>query len=279
MSEFPRKTIEELKTRYFCEPSLRDVYVEGDFDKDIINKWCKDHGEKNIIPYVIDSVDIPLYILDKYALTSGNKQRVIALAQELKDIGSDAYTCIIDRDLDHWLKDLDVVPRLIWTQYCSIELYYFTEDVIKDIIVNISKSKIKNWDEFYSSFILTLKKIYSLRLCDAQMNLNLKWIDLSKYIIFNNSAIFLDEKGYLRMTLINNGVTAREKEFNQRVNDWFDKMNCDPRLCIRGHDFVDMMARVNKAFKGVKGYTDPQTVERLFITMVDKIDELIQSIR
>ena len=51
MSDLPRRTIEELKTRYFCEPDLFDLYVEGEFDQQLITSWCKKNLEKKIVPY------------------------------------------------------------------------------------------------------------------------------------------------------------------------------------------------------------------------------------
>mgnify|MGYP001373265796 CR=1 FL=1 len=87
----PRRTINELLTRYDLEPELFDIYVEGYFDRDIIDACLYGKTDINIAIYVIDSIDVGIDVLDKYGLTSGNKQRLIALSKELtcsKNAGS-----------------------------------------------------------------------------------------------------------------------------------------------------------------------------------------------
>lgn len=279
MSNIPRRTINELKARYLFEPSLRDIYVEGIFDKQIIISWCNKNNKKNIIPYEINTVDIPSFLLDKYDLTEGNKQRVVALAKELSLIESESYYCLVDKDLDHWFGDLDNTRKLLWTEYSSLELYFFSEELIKRIIVDVSGAKIKEWKVFYSSFVLVLKKLYALRLSDRKMNLNINWIDINKSLGFNGSNVGFDYVKYAKSCLISNGLHEKIDEFMSELDSWFDKLNCDPRLCIRGHDFVDLVAISNKSYRSVKSFQNSEAIQRLFVAFIDEVDDLIQSMK
>ena len=278
MSDLPRRTIEELKTRYFCEPDLFDLYVEGEFDQQLITSWCKKNLEKKIVPYEIDTVDIPMELLGKYNLTEGQKQRVITLAKELADQGLQGYKCLVDKDLDHWLGRVEEVPNLLWTDYCSVEAYFFNEALLKRIVLEVSSAKIVDWAVFFNSFVEVLKSLYCLRLTDASMQLSMKWIELDKYISVKNSEIQFDGKLYAERTILQNKHSSKKEQFLSEFIAWMGKIKGDPRLYTRGHDFVKMIAITNKNCKGVKGYQDVETIERLFIALVDESEELIDHI-
>lgn len=55
--ELPRPTIEELISRYTLEPTLDDVFVEGAFDKNILDVRARMQADRRITVYEIDSVD------------------------------------------------------------------------------------------------------------------------------------------------------------------------------------------------------------------------------
>lgn len=279
MSDIPRRTIEDLKTRYFVEPGLCDVYVEGEFDRLVINSWCDKNNEKSIVPYSIDSVDIPFEILGKYNLTDGNKQRVIALAKELADIECESYKCLVDRDLDHWLGDLENIPQLLWTDFSSLEMYFFSERLVKTIMIDISNCKIIDWHEFYESFVILLKQLYAIRLTGKTLGIDCSWCDIKKSLSTNKSSLIFDVAGYLSKNLITGGFKEHCEDFIRVHSEWMNTLDGDPRLCIRGHDFVDLMANAIKGYKGLKNFQDAEGLQRMLLAFIDEIDVLIQSLR
>jgi hypothetical protein len=279
MSDIPRRTIEDLKTRYFVEPSLCDIYVEGEFDRLVINSWCDKNSEKSIVPYGIDSVDVPFEILEKYNLTDGNKQRVIALAKELADIECNSYKCLVDRDIDHWFGDLEDIPQLYWTDFSSLEMYFFSEQLVKRIMIDISNCKIIDWHEFYSSFIILLKQLYAIRLTSKTLSIDCSWCDIKKSLRLNKSSLIFDVTGYLSKNLITGGFKEYREAFSREHSNWMKAMDGDPRLCIRGHDFVDLMANAIKEYKGLKSFQDSEGLQRMLLAFIDEIDILIQSLR
>lgn len=95
MTEIARRTIDELRMRYELEPALHDVYVEGQFDQDVISTCLREHGEYERTVYSIDSIEVPIGILAAHHLTDGNKQRVLALAQELSPLPPEcSFRCL-----------------------------------------------------------------------------------------------------------------------------------------------------------------------------------------
>lgn len=134
MSTVPRRKLSEIRTRYTLEPNLEDYYVEGSFDKEIVAA-IQSRINPGVKIYEIDTIEIPSETLQKHGLTSGNKQRVIALAKELSDLDEEVkFRCFVDKDLDEWLDRMQEAPRLKWTGPTSIELYFFCEDIIKKIV-------------------------------------------------------------------------------------------------------------------------------------------------
>lgn len=279
MSDLPRRTIEDIKTRYFVEPTLRDVYVEGYFDKLVLSSWCEKNAEKPFVPYEIDSIEIPFDILEKHGLTEGNKQRVIALAKELEELECDNYRCLVDKDLDHWLNTIECIPKLIWTDFSSLEMYFFSEQLIRRILVDISNTKIINWNEFYTSFTSILKQLYCIKLCDNLLNINGSWCDIKKSLKSSKSTLVFDHLGYINKNLISFGKASIYDDFINLFEEWIAKLNCDPRLCIRGHDFVELMSRSIKEYKGLNNFQEAEALQRILLAFIDEIDSLIHQLK
>lgn len=276
MSAPPRPTIAELLVRYELEPSLKDYYVEGCFDRDLLAHLAKKIGSRDIVFYEIDAIDVPAERLLAHGLTDGNKQRVIALARDLSVVGAKGkYRCIVDRDLDHWLGQLEDTPRLLFTRFCDVESYFLLEPLVAHFLVTVAKCRIPDWREFYSSFLIALREMYALRLTDRRLGWNLSWISIEKgFQVGGNSKIKFDMADYLPKLLAKNGKTKEVEYFMRDHTSACNLLNGDPRLYVRGHDLVDLLAWVVDKFKGVKAFSGAQAIERLFFTATDQADEL-----
>ena len=102
MDEY-RRTVSELLARYELEPTIRDVFVEGDGDSAIINWFTEEVGCKNVFVYDIGTVDVSEEFLTRLGLTNNNRSRVIALSKGLSSHSralSGRVVCIVDRDFD-----------------------------------------------------------------------------------------------------------------------------------------------------------------------------------
>ena len=159
MTDSIQWTVPELIARYELEPQLADVFVEGTFDTEVLT------NSPNLIQagytfYAIDVVDVPREILEKYSLSSGNKQRVIALARELAFLPeSTKFLCLVDKDLDHWFGMLESTRRLRWTMFCSIELHFLTVEAIRAVLVSTGRIKVGSFEAFVESFMGVLQTL------------------------------------------------------------------------------------------------------------------------
>jgi len=280
MGDIPQRSIDELYARYDLEPELQDVYVEGLFDKEVLERCFQKNSERDRVVYEIGSVRIPFETLYKHGLTEGNKQRVIALAKELSGLpGDQKYRCIVDRDLDHWISSLETVPRLAWTEHVSLELYFFTEETLNDILIVTAKTKISSIRNYTNSLAEVLRFLYALRLASHTLSLNLTWIDTNKSISIDNGKILINQKDYITKLLNSNAKMAQREDFEANTNYWLDTLQGDHRNFIRGHDFVDLLAWTIKEFKGLKYLASSECIERLFILIADKTTELLKLVR
>ena len=100
-----KKRISELITQYERHPEFRDIYVEGSWDKSLVEWVLKTAGITDFVVYDIDTVFITAEMLAKYDFhegQDGKKERVVTLAYELQDHVQDPnqVNCIADRDYD-----------------------------------------------------------------------------------------------------------------------------------------------------------------------------------
>lgn len=272
MSDLPKWKISELITRYTLEPNLEDYYIEGNFDKDILEKFCNEQEIQNNSFYIINNVDIPIETLNKYSLTNGNKQRIIALAHELSILPNCSTKFIIDKDLDQWLGISFEVSNLYYTEFTCLEISLADKLFIKEILTDISKCNLKNWEAFLESFFYVLKSFFSIRLTAKKLNLSITWIDPHKNIQITQEKITFDHSEYINKLLINNSMHPIYDQFNQTFEE-SQKIYClDYRYLTRAHDLTYLLALTIKRLKGIREFQNSEALQRLLLFNTKKID-------
>ena len=268
MTDLARRSIDELIVRYELEPTLDDVFVEGAFDKEVLSAAFLNSGLPERAIYDIETVEVPMSLLASYGLSDGNKQRVIALSRELSKLqGELAQLCLVDKDLDHWFGELEKNKVIKWTTHASIDLHFFSEGHLRDILLIACKATIQDFPEFLSSLRSVLLELYALRLADRELNWNLKWHDPSTCLTKNGSKILFNLGVYTGRLLQANAKSRRTHEFEQSLAIWKSQLVNDCRQCIRGHDFVDVLVWASRSFKGIRVMCSETAVGRLFIIL------------
>jgi hypothetical protein len=277
MNSSERRTIEELVARYMLEPSLRDIYVEGVFDQDIAERCIRQTGQKDRIVYHIDTVDVPRELLEAEGLTNGNKQRLIALAKSLARVQTGAsLKCLVDRDFDHWFGDLDTCPYLFWTRYCSLELYFFSEKILQEILIDVTKARIENFGVFITSLIDLLRSLYIMRLADKDLSWKMNWLALDKHLSQANSAIAFEKSEYISRLLQKNSRARFGPAFDTALSKWDQRVTGDHRCFIRGHDFIEALRWTISSFHGVKELASCKAIERILVLYSSQIPDLVE---
>lgn len=267
MSDSVRRSLVELLARYEFEPELRDIYVEGEFDSDTLTASLGDKLSEHYI-YSIETVDIPAEILQLYSLTSGNKQRIIALAKELESKleGEFNYLCLTDRDLDQWFGALENIRNHKWTRFSSLEMHFFNAEYLLHHLCTVCRAKVVNFDVFFRNFTEILRKVFALRCVGRELELNLSWLPIDKCVSKNNGIIEFDFEEYISRTLNKNGKHSQLASVNDRFEWWHTHLSGDPRQFIRGHDFVQLLSWAIKNFGGIRDLSTEVAVYRLFVS-------------
>lgn len=279
MTADPQWTIDELVTRYYLEPDLRDVFVEGYFDQDVLQACLKSAGDDERVCYPIDSVEIPSDILARYDLTEGNKQRVMALALELDTAVEDASCkCLVDSDLDLWITSKLTASYLVRTKFTSLDLYFFTEELLKRLLLTAGRAKIHDWAQFFESFVSALKDLYALKLADCELGLCLKWTPWTKCLDKQTTTISFNVLDYSRRVLLANSCGKDAETFIKCFHDWRGKLTVDPRLCIRGHDFVEIVSWAIGKFGGKKDFATADAIEAALLLVAEKAAEVLDEL-
>ncbi len=147
-----RKNINELMALYSLEDTVKDIYVEGEKDKNFISWFIDSRGVKNISVYEIGDINISDEILDKYDLPRGsNRSRVIAAAMELSEElpGCRNVMFIADRDYEDYLPTMVNSKLLVFTDYNSLESYLLNENAIRKIIAIVYGAYTERTTNFY----------------------------------------------------------------------------------------------------------------------------------
>jgi hypothetical protein len=221
--------------------------------------------------YEIDSVEVPAELLIKHGLTEGNKQRVIALARELSGLPAKcSYRCLVDKDLDHWFGAIEATARLIWTEFSSIELHFFSDEILRDILITTAKCKINSWEKYNDSLIGILSDLYALRLADRELSWSLEWSPVEKCLSHKNGQIFFDVAVYVERLLIKNNKMGLHNQFETSVATWKKKLFGDHRNYIRGHNFVELLAWSVRSFRGIKEFSSQVAIQRLFVLFASR---------
>jgi len=274
LSEHARWSVDELLVRYDLEPQLADVFVEGAFDKDVLTEVFASQSREGIF-YQIDVVNIPQELLDSYGLTSGNKQRVVALSRELERLGENARVrCLVDRDLDHWFGDVEDAGRLRWTRFCSIESHFISDQIVSDLVIKTANAKVANATVFILSLFEILKVLYALRLADRELSLSQKWVAIKKYLGREGDSLRIDTERYVTATLSANAILPQKNAFMDAVRKWQGRLDCDVRLASRGHDYSELLALAISQFDGHRAFKDQSAVERLFVLLAKSVPSL-----
>lgn len=273
----PRRRIDELRTRYELEPELDDVYLEGAFDKEIIDAAVRDTFELFRPTYSIDDIEVSAEILESHGLTEGNRQRVVAFSIELNLPKETGVRMVVDRDFEDWHPELPDSSGLVTTKYCDVETVFFHEDFLRKVVLGAASCKITNWEDFVEGVKSCAKGLYCLRLEAKIEGINVKLADFKKSLSFASGVPVLRIDNLIERSFSQSiGKQQRENllsKVNERLCEFESKSH---QLTAHGHDFLKLVALCIRANKGQKSLQSDDALSRLLILLAsDEKDSLL----
>ena len=239
-----RRTIRELVVLYRLEPELRDVFVEGVFDRQIIQWVLSKCGLPEAKVLTIASVDVPPELLSTLQLTEGNKQRVLALAVAVnKALGDDALqlTCIADADEDRVLESMIEVSQLLWTDFVSLDSYLIDEDHVTKFMHLALGCRDVEVPELLEAYGNVLREVFLIRAAARKCNLPVRMLSFVDCCNRDGGALRIDQAKLLRRLLDASQLRAHESQLSTAIEELRSKLSHDKRDYMNGEDFIQLL--------------------------------------
>jgi len=275
MSDDEQKRIGELLNLYSLE-DVKDIYVEGAFDKDVYQWFLRTNGRNDVSVYSIDVVEIPAEKFEQYNLSyPSNRSKLIVLSCELdraKNIES-TVLCIADRDYEDFLPT--VVPNsfLTFTDFNSLESYVLDFDIMsKFISIGLGRLPFEA-NILIPQLFKVLKSLFFIRLANEKLVWNMQWINLNRYLKVSRDSIIFEESKFITALLQRNNYAANKVEFQTEIATLISTAPSEEKLLIRGHDLMVVFHFVANKLRAKRHYEDVQFFSGAFIASLG-IDSL-----
>lgn len=269
-----RKEINELVALYSLELGLKDVYVEGTRDKNMIDWFLMEQNISGIKVYQVDAIDVPEEVLDRHGLEPGsNRSRLIALSEELAaHLPSDRkILCIVDRDYEDYLSSGHTNSYLEFTDYSSVDLYLWRKRTMQKFISLVLGSFPLSADQVMGDLIGVLEEVFLTRLTNEALGWGMKWIPFVKYVQFDGHVIFAADL-FTKAYILKNGRSDQRTEFDRKRKELQASSQEDPRHRIRGHDLIDLLYYVTKKLKSSRRFGDVETFQGAYTGCLETQD-------
>lgn len=246
MSRIPGIEIDEIYAKYELHPSLMDIYVEGEFDRDCLNHFLQQRGLSGEISiFTIDRVEVPNDFIAENALKLGsNKHRLIALAKllsaRLRKISTNV-SCLIDADLDRLLGNLIEERHLIYTDFTCLEMYCLNDDTIRKFLILTCNLKNENVEEFLQLVAQIVPSQFCIRGVNEKLELAGTTPALEKGLTDKRRLGTFDPVKYVRAFIEVNKMHPKAEEIRASFDELFSKLPNDVRHKCQGHDFVESL--------------------------------------
>lgn len=244
MDEY-RRTISELLARYELEPTIRDVFVEGDGDRAIVTWFTEEVGCKNVFVYDIGTVDVSEETLVTLGLTNNNRGRVIALSKDLSSHSqalSSRVVCIVDRDFDLWTGADHNCGLLLMTDYTCMEMYMFNHDHLRKFFHLIARHRGGKLDHVVATLARTLQELFLIRFANITLDLNLTWMSFPRCCqLTATKDIQFDSEDFIEKYLNKNSALDKKAALKAKIDESRRLLSNDPRHQANGHDFIELL--------------------------------------
>jgi hypothetical protein len=239
-----RRSIEELLARYELEPTLQDVYVEGPTDRALVELALTTLGAGHRIrAYEIEGIDVPAEILRSSGLSSSNKSRVIALADELqvrsaRDLRQNVV-CLADRDFDGMLGRLRSLDLLVYTSRASLDAILATPSVVQKLLSVVLLAQ-QSADELIAQMLPILHERFLQRIACDELGIGPTHPDLTRLCTFDGQTLTCDIHTFAGRLLQTAGAVDRRDAFLASIAAYRSTVLADTGL-VHVDDFLALL--------------------------------------
>ena len=244
MTQIPRRNISELFFLYEVEPNIIDIFVEGPFDKAIIQFFLNEISIHNVSVYEIETIEIDDEELISLGRKANNRERAMLLSEKFDAAGinSNQLICIIDKDFCHFLGECVNTPQLLYTDFSCMEMYFFDDKIIKKFLTTFCYKNDWPCDQLLESISKYIERIYLFRLINEALNWQMAMFDRVICISIKDWKIIFDEDEFIKRLLNKNQRNNEFDEFNSNILLHEKNLLEDSRYQMHGHDFINIFS-------------------------------------
>lgn len=246
MPSVPRIELGELYFKYKHHPKLIDVYVEGEFDRDVLRQLFRELKLSSMVSiFTANEVEIPNDALVRLSLRlESNKHRLVGLAkliaQELNGAPANV-TCLVDADQDRVLGVLETVRHLAYTRNTCLEMHCLSADSLHKFLVlgcNLQESAVAAFLQIANA---TLPVLFCLRAVNEHFGLAATMPPPSRGLTDRRDLASFDAQTYLSAFVASNNLHRERDRINLKYEEVVGALADDLRDRAHGHDFVELL--------------------------------------
>ena len=238
-----RGSIDALLAKYTYHHDTRDLYVEGETDKNIYDWYLRESGRRDVTVFDIGSIDVPQEVVSSFGLRGGNRDRVTALSLILDDefpTGLPHVRCVVDSDFDFILPTRRDSRHLLHTDYTSVELYAYSREKISKLLTlsfgfNESEAQL-----VYESMSCALRELFLVRAANQRLDWRVQLVRFDRYLSLAGPSIVFDKDEFVTQRLIDASKSGEHEIFESVYSALSSTQLSDDRERIRGSDFVEV---------------------------------------
>jgi hypothetical protein len=272
VSQHYRRTIDELVARYALEPDLRDIFVEGPFDSDLLRWFLRRSGAKSGAVYEIETVVVPSENLVDLGLSGGMRDRVVALSELLGGPKGDACPqaiCLVDADLDRQLNAVLDRKNLLYTDGSCMESYLLLPQVIDKFCQLVVSGAPHAAPELIHLISPILREAFLLRLARRRLSLGFAWQSVDRFCSRDRTSILFAPRDMTRRMLMASGDLLRLDDTLTEIDQLRSTLsNVPTEMMMNGHDFSDLLAWYLRRFANAS-WARSERLGRLVLSCVE----------
>jgi len=265
------RTLDELAILYKLEETIRDVYVEGDGNRSLIEWFLSEIGLHDVGVTTIEYVEVPAGSVLEMGFDDSNRGRLLTLASFLEGElgrGFSRVTCVVDSDFDLVNQSNHDCSVLLLTDYTSMELYCFNAKTLgKFLKIGIGGFP-KASEIVIQEISNALQELFTVRMANQKLGWGMQAVRFEKNFSIEAVGLQLDLNGYVRRYVEKNNKNAEKVLFIETIEKCKGQLTADPRFQIHGHDFVDALTWYMKQHNGF-GHLRKDTVERALFASLE----------
>ncbi len=266
-----RRTFDELVILYRLESTIRDVYVEGDVDRSLIEWFLTELGFREVGVTTIEYVDVPAAEVLRHGFSVNNRGRLLALGVFLEGVFGAEFrqvTCVVDSDFDIVNRKVHNCSVAVFTDYTSMEMYCLNPKTLgKFLKIGIGNFP-KTGAIVISQISEALQDLFTVRMANEKLGWGMQAISIEKDLSIDGTGLHLDLQGYLRRYLNKNNKNGQSTALHEAIEKCKGQLTADARFQIHGHDFIDALTWFLKHHNGF-GHLRKNVVERALFASLE----------